>query len=371
MNEPMTPETNAAGEVLVLGAGLAGSFAARALAQRGWSVRVIDRQPVGDDGPASYAPRVALLQPKISDQDDPPGQRLREGFAIARAMIEANWADDPRVAWRPCGAFHASHHKRGRLRLVRYLDQFGQGESRRWIERHQTQDELGVFLEFPGVVLDSAGVLRPGGLCAALLRHPGIEVSGRTAVTGLERVGDGWRVEVEGRDAITATRVVVANAMGALLLAPTAHLDLRPVRGQALTIPADVVQRALWLKPGGLRRALCYGGYLLPATGQSGYTLGASFVPGDTGTDWREDERWQITDRLRAMFSHSPDWWNHRREISGWAGVRVTTPTRLPYAGPVERDGETLPGLYASLGHGSHGICSAAISAKHLAESMT
>ena len=52
----------------------------------------------------------------------------------------------------------------------------------------------------------------------------------------------------------------------------------------------------------------------------------------------------------------------------GWVGLRCTTPTRQPYAGPLTRNGRRQPGLYTSLGHGSHGIVSAQHSANLIAD---
>lgn len=364
------PQANAAdttGEVLVLGAGLAGSFAARALAERGWSVRVIDRQPVGEDGPASYAPRVALLQPKISDQDDKPGQRLREGFAIARAIVEENWSEDHRVAWRPCGAFHAACDERGERRLRRFVDQFGDAGLGRWVEPAQTQDETGLALAVGGVVIDTAGVLRPAGLCAALLDHPGIALYDNTRVTDLCQTDQGWRVGFDGGGSIESPRVVIASALDALRLEPTRHLDLRAVRGQVSLVHTDTPAGAEPLAD--LRRVLCFGGYITPAI-NGRHTLGASFVPGDTATDWRDAEHQAVCDKFARVLPQPAAALKQQHAPTGWTGVRCTTPTRLPCAGPVERDGETLPGLYASLGHGSHGICSAAYSAKQLAETI-
>ena len=50
---------------------------------------------------------------------------------------------------------------------------------------------------------------------------------------------------------------------------------------------------------------------------------------------------------------------------SGWVGVRTATPNHRCYAKQIE------PGLFASLGHGSHGIASAAHAGEHLAALIT
>lgn len=370
MSDTTTDPIADQGGVLVLGAGLAGSFAARALAEAGWRVRVVDRQPVDEDGPVSYAPRVALLQPKINDRADKPGQWLREGAELARHMIESRWADHPRVGWRRCGAFHIAHDERSQRRLTRYLDQFGGTGGMRWIDAADTGGELGVGVRFPGLLLGSTGILRPAGLCAALLDHPRIAVEARRTVLALRRSGHHWSVQFEDQGAVDVPRVVVANAMAALTLEPTAHLGLRPVRGQVSLISKPAMHRALGLAPGAsVQCALCYGGYLMPAINDA-YTLGASFVPGDTGVDWRAAEHREALERFGAVFNNTPTWSTKSESMTGWTGIRCTTPTHRSIAGPVMRDGAVLPGLYASLGHGSHGIASAARSAQHIVETI-
>ena len=354
--------------VLVIGAGLAGSYAARALAEQGWAVQVVDRQPIGDNGPASYAPRVALLQPKINDQDDPAGRDLRQGFTLAHQQITGQWLNDPRVGWQACGAFHAAHDPRSERRLRRYLKQFGPAGGCRWIEPEQTREAVGVALEIGGLLLESAGLLRPAGLCAALLGHPGIEVRGNTAVCALTRHGDAWQAALGDGATLHAQTVIVANATDARQLEPTGHLDLHPIRGQVSLVPASWVADPH--SPAGLRRILCCGGYLTPAV-DGLHTLGASFEHGETATNRREAEHRAVCQRLDRVLPGLAASLAAQPDPGGWAAVRCTTPTRRPYAGPVEHDGQRLPGLYASLGHGSHGITSAARSAQRIAEALS
>lgn len=354
-------------EAVIIGAGLAGSFAARALADRGIGVTVLERQPMSAGGLVSMRLRVALLQPKINDQSDPPGNRLREGFGIAHRIVTEQLADDPRLGWRGCGAFHAAHDARSEKRLRRFVEQFGGTGLCRWIDQGQTQAETGVALSHDGIVIDQAGLLRPGGLCEALLDHPRIAKRGGYDVVNLRQCGKLWQVHVRSQPVIETQRVVIANALDASALGPAAHLELRPVRGQVSLITTGSNANNETVGPGALRRVFCFGGYLTPAI-DGRHTLGASFVPGDDSTDWREDEHVAVCERLRRVEPAIAASHLGQHDGTGWAGVRVTTPSRVPYAGPVERDGRPLPGIYASLGHGSHGICSAAIAAQQIAD---
>ncbi len=355
-------------DVIIIGAGLAGSFAARALAERGWKVTVVDRQRMEPGGLASMRPRVALLQPKISDAADPTGNLLRAGLETARRIVNEQLHADPRIGWLSCGAFHTAHDARREKRLKRFVEQFGPTGLCRWVERDQTESQTGLGLSHSGVLIDCAGLLRPGGLCETLLDHPALTVLGGQEVVGLQRDGSAWLVQRRDQSALRAERVVVANAMDALRLAPTAHLDLRPVRGQVSLIAAGASGGADALA--GLRRILSFGGYLTPAI-DGRHTLGASFVAGDSSTQWRDAEHTEVRERFARVEPALAKSIVSAHDGAGWAGVRCTTPTRMPYAGPVEEDGQALHGLYASLGHGSHGICSAAFSAERIADTLT
>lgn len=348
------------GDALVIGGALAGAFTANALARLGLAVTVIERQTLVDGELPSLAPRIAVVQPKINHADDKPGRLLREGYAHVERRLRTDLRDGAGIDWQACGTFHASVDERAERRLRRFVEQFGEGGRCRWIQAEQTEDELGVVLPVGGVVIDSAGILRPAGLCAALLDHPNITVRDNAEVESLERVGEAWRVAIRGADAVESSTVVVANAFDAKRFAPTEYLDLRPVRGQA-TLLRDRDQAG---SLSGVRRALFYGGYLTPAI-RGVQMLGASFVPGDTDLAWRDTEHSVVCDQLAKVLPSEAERLRSVADVSGWVGLRMTTPTSRAFAEEIQE------GLYVSLGHGSYGIASAAISAEILADSIS
>lgn len=342
--------------VLVIGGSLAGAFAARSLAERGLSVTVLERQHlVGGELP-TLSPRLAALQPKVSAMIDNNGRWLREGYAMARRLLATDDALAKRSGWQACGTVQLAVDDRAERRLRRFGDQFGTGGLCQWIDSEQTESVCGVALPFPGVWIPGAGVIRPAGLCAGLLDHPNIAVQDGVTVSTLSRDGSAWQVLNDAGDAWQADCVVLANAMQAMQLEQTAHLDLRPVRGQVTLLDAAAKAGPL----SDLRCPVFYGGYILPAV-DGVQSVGASFVPDDTDTQWRDTEHAEVCDKLARVL---PDESARLREIenpSGWVGLRVTTKNHRCYAEQVD------DGLYVSLGHGSHGIASAARAADHLA----
>lgn len=348
---------------IVVGGSLAGSFVARALAERGVSVTVIERQSlVGGELPG-LAPRHAVLQPKISDIDDANGRWLREGYALVERRLVSDVALAQRTGWQRCGSFQAAVDARSERRLRRFVEQFGPTGLCRWVEPEQTEAELGVALSVGGVVVERAGVLRPAGLCAGLLEHANITVRSGAPALSFERDGRAWRVKQEGGSVITSDLVIVANAVDAMRFEQTRDLDLRPVRGQ-VTVVAAGRSAGQAGRLTGLRRALFYGGYVLPMI-DGVQTLGASFVPGDMSLDWRAAEHADCCDKLARVLPDEAERLRSIDEASGWVGIRTTTPTHRCYAEKVE------DGMYASLGHGSHGIASAAAAGEYLASLIT
>ncbi|XAL99895.1 FAD-dependent 5-carboxymethylaminomethyl-2-thiouridine(34) oxidoreductase MnmC [Phycisphaeraceae bacterium D3-23] len=353
-------------EALVVGAGVAGSFVARALADRGWAVTVVERQPMEAGEWPTLRRRVAIVQPKVGDGDDPIGRRLRDGFARVEQQLRERWGSDPRVGWEPCGVFHAAYDTARAAKLRRFVDQFGPAGLCRWIEPEETRDELGLTLNVGGVVIDSAGTLRPAGLCAALLDHPGIALRPGTQVGSLAFVEGQWCAAVSDGDALRRPVVIVASAMDALQLGPTRHLDLIPVRGQASLVPSAFDERGDLAR---LRRVICGAGYLTPAA-DGLHTMGASFVLNDTNAAWRDTEHSDVCDLFESMLPCLAQRLREAPAPAGWVGIRCTTPTRQPYAGRVAYQGRKHSGLYASLGHGSHGVVSACQSAHHIADAI-
>lgn len=344
---------------IVIGGSIAGAFAARSLAERDVAVIVHDRQKSTELELPSLVPRVSALQPKINDASDPAGRWLREGYAYADRMLRGDSALAERAGWDACGSFQAAHDERAERRLRRFHKQFGGLGLCRWIDAEQTEAEVGVALPVAGLIIDDAGVLKPAGLCAGLLDHLLINVRYGSEVPSIKRDSDDvWKFGFYDRSGITRV-VVLANALDAMRFDAASHLSFKPVRGQISLIDA-AGQLA------GLRRAIFYGGYVLPgAGGLQTLTLGASFMPGDAALEWRESEHDICCDKLARLLPQEADRIRQADSPAGWVGLRTTTPTHRCYAEQIE------PGLYATLGHGSHGIASAAHAGEHLAALIT
>jgi tRNA 5-methylaminomethyl-2-thiouridine biosynthesis bifunctional protein len=352
----------APGQALVIGAGLAGGWAAHTLRQQGWHVTVFDRQ----GGPACEASGNpgGLFHGTVL-ADDGPHARLQRAAALHATQALAPWLRSGRVA----GALD------GLLRLA------GAGETlasmQALIERHalpaayvqaldanQASVRASVALQRPAWFYPGGGWLDPGALVRGLL--DGATVRCGVDIAALRRVTGGWqRVDRAGRAVAEAATVVLAHAAGAGALWPTAGWPLGRSRGQISLWPCPPADAP---RP---RVPLAGGGYLL-ALGDGALLGGATAAPGDEDASVRDaDHRFNLA-RLQALTGWSAPW-----PAQGRVAWRAMTQDRLPLVGPVPAGAmsastrldrvDRAPGLYVLSGLGSRGITWGPLMARVLA----
>jgi tRNA 5-methylaminomethyl-2-thiouridine biosynthesis bifunctional protein len=221
-----------------------------------------------------------------------------------------------------------------------------------------------------------AGWVRPQRLVERLLAQPGIHVRLGHRVAGLERSACGdWQVmDAQGTLLAQAPLVVLAAgpATNALLsLAQAPHLPLQPVRGQLSWGPQTAAMAGL------------------PPFPINGNGALVAHVPHGAGTAWhlgstfdRDQERLPLSPEEQAT-AHATNL--HRLQslvpsaepllhpafettepdaLQAWAGVRCTSPDRLPCVGPVSAD---RPGLWVSTAMGARGLTRAVLCGELLA----
>jgi tRNA 5-methylaminomethyl-2-thiouridine biosynthesis bifunctional protein len=373
------PAAPSARHAVVLGAGLAGSAAALALARRGWRVDLLDAGP----GPAAGASGnpAGVLMPHLSADHG-----MLSRFTLTAAEFAWRWIESLGVAPEHlprdrCGVLWLADGARLRERLARIGARLPLPETiLRTVDAGQAAELAGVGVTLPGLFLPLAGWVDPAALCRAQLDAAGATLISGRRVARVLRDGDSWYLEDDqGRTIAAAPRVVLANAHGLPDLHP--GIEMRPLRGQLSVLPPDPATRLL-------RRVLCYEGYVTPAT-PAGHICGASHVRGDTDTALRAREH---ADNLAALARIWPAAWTGRPPpMAGRAALRYNAPGRLPLVGALPDmpafeqtygdlhhgrsadrypDAPCLPGIYTSLAHGSRGLATAPLSAELLASLM-
>ncbi len=360
------PPARAAGHALVLGAGLAGAWAAWALARQGWQVRVLDRhaQPAAE---ASGNP-AGLFHPGAPADADTPHARLLRAAALRCARLLAPWIAAGRIAGdaggllrlAPAGAevdaLRAQAARQGvPPALAEPLDAAAAGA------------RAGLALQRAGWWLPSGGWVAPGELVRQLLATPGVRFEGAAAVDRIARDGSGWALH--GADGCTLARapvLVLANGAEATRLWPQAGWTLGRSRGQI----------SWWRTPppGAPRPAhpVTGEGYLL-ALPDGGLLCGATAAAGDPDPALRDADHDFNRHRLQALCG-----WPAPPPDGGRVGWRALTRDRLPLVGPVPaadadaaagrgREPAREPGLYVLAGLGSRGISWGPLAAEVLA----
>jgi tRNA 5-methylaminomethyl-2-thiouridine biosynthesis bifunctional protein len=318
------------GPVLILGAGIAGANVALALRRRGVEAHILD----AGDGPgagASGMPAV-LVAPRL-DLDDRPEARFHRA-AYAHAL--AAYAGSP--AFRPTGIVRAAKDTADAERLARLLASEALPPE---MACAASVADAGVEAEATALLLPDAGLLDPRAYLEEALA--GITVGWGARVARLEREGDIWVArDADGRALGDGAGCVVALGVGLTGLAPTAHLAIRPTRGQMTLARLDGPAPT---------RPVVWGPYLAPL-GDGRLLVGATYDPWETAAAPTPDAASDAAN-LAALAAFAPALAARidSATLEGRVGVRAATPDRLPYVGAAP-DAEAFNARFAALAQG-------------------
>ena len=341
--------------VVVIGAGVAGTASAHALAHRGVSVTVLDR--AGGAGLGASGNPVAVFRPVVS-RDDNRATRLTRAAFLHDLRAWAALGD--KVEWSRCGVLHlakdadAATKQRQALAATAPPDDFA-----RWVELDEMRELANWPVAAPGVFYPTAGWVVPRSLCRAWLDHPAIRLKTGSAVARVEALAMGWRVlDRQGVVLAEADAVVLANARDARQLAPDQAWPLHTVRGQITQLPPGCLPQ--------IHRVIACEGYVSP--GAPGLLVGATYEHDDDDTAPRAASDRANMGRLEAILPGAIDAFSLDGVAAGSrASLRATLPDRLPIVGAVSGQ----PGLFVAAGYASRGVVWADLLGEALADLMT
>ena len=350
--EPRRMEATLPRHVAVIGAGVAGSAVAHALASRGVTVTVIER--AGAPAQAASGNPVAVFRPVISRDDNRPTRLTRAAFLhdlrVWTALGES-------VEWSRCGVLHlakdadaAAKYHQALAAIVPPLD------FARWVGQAEACELANWPVVAPGVWYPTAGWVVPESLCRAWLDHPSIRLKTGCAVARIETAAIGWRLlDCNETTLLEADAVVLANARDALVLAPDQAWPIHTVRGQITQLP-----------PGSLpdvQRVIAREGYVAPGVQP---LVGATYEHDDVDIAPRAASDHVNLTRLEGILPGAGERFD-AHAVQGRAALRATLPDRLPIVGAV--DGH--PGLFVAAGYASRGVVWAGLLGEALADVMT
>ena len=342
------------GAIAVIGAGMAGTTAARQLAQRRRDVVVFEAGPRPAGGGSGNP--AGLVAPVISRDWNRLSQLTATGMGFMRAalgeLIDGERADFSGVIKLARSDRHADRQA-GIAAELQPDPRFAA-----WCEPEPLRELSGVVdIDTPGWWFPTAGWLRPRAVIGQWLAAPGIETRLGQPVRALSGSPGAWWIEDNGGDrhGPFAELIVAAGPDTGRLIDELARW-IEPCRGQVSWGEVADSGSAVTGRP------LMREGYALDLPGGE-RLFGASFLPGDEGLEERAAEHEDNRGRLAAIAPSLAEGLVSER-LTGRASLRATTPDRLPMVGRLAR------GLWVSTGHGARGLTWSAWLAEYLASGI-
>jgi tRNA 5-methylaminomethyl-2-thiouridine biosynthesis bifunctional protein len=351
---------------VVIGGGIAGTATAFSLAQRGWSVVLVERHAQLAAEASGNAQ--AVLYPRLSGHDIALSRIALHGFLYTISLLRQLLPQGE--DWQQCGLLQLAFNSREAKRCQEVL---GRGlPLAREVSVEQATALAGINLSHGGMYFAEGGWVHPPALCRALAAHEGICTITATQALQLLRTASGWQVSGASGLIAEASVVVVAAANDCIQFMP--HLPLQPVRGQITLLPAT-------LQSSRLKTVVCTEGYLAPARNGL-HSLGATFSADDTALDVRRADHMHNLQMLKHI---SPSLQADTSTLDGRSALRCSTPDYLPMAGrmlasaamqniPAHLANRTelpwLQGLYVNTGHGSKGMVTAPLCGEIIAAAI-
>ncbi|MEQ6884883.1 FAD-dependent 5-carboxymethylaminomethyl-2-thiouridine(34) oxidoreductase MnmC [Salicola sp. Rm-C-2C1-2] len=333
-------------DVIITGAGVAGSITARRLAETGARVVVLDPAPPFPPNPE----RRGALYMKPAVNYSPETRFAHEAFLAASAFYSRLQTEHADIDfWSPTGtlslAWNEREHKRQEKLIARnqWDPAFLQP-----VSPQKASSLSGLEVTVPGLWFPAGGHLRVDALRQAALTHPLIRVITTTAHAQQAQAGtDRWYVQMPSGDRFQAQTLIFATGAASTQWAP--ELPLGCIRGQLTTLPATK------LTP---RVAMAGAGYALPPFGGR-VCVGATF---DRHSDLEKPDSHSDQANLENLAHWLPSLAEalaKPQAYGNWAGFRSTTPDHMPLAGE-------LNGHYVLAGLGGKGLMYAPLLADHL-----
>ena len=334
--------------ILVVGAGIAGATLARALAERGCLVTVLERGTVASGASGNAA---GVWFPQITKQWGTPSAWYFAAYGYALHQQKRWHAQGLEFTHASCGMLRLPRHADEEM-LLTHLNETHGLDARivHWLSREEASAQSGVALQTGAAFFPAGTWLNPQQLCSALLQHAHITVRDHAPVQALTRAGDGWRVTLANGEAMETAQCCITAAHESTVLLADYGINLGCVGGQVSAFLRNDAAAPL-------RSILCHSGYVIPTANH--LLAGATYHRDDllSVTAARHDENRAA---LAAILPTMPP----LEVVGGRSSIRATTPDRLPFIGAVD------DGLYVATGFGSRGLLSAPLAAEIIASAI-
>lgn len=359
----MSPNKNV-NKAIVIGGGIAGCSTAHALAKRGISVTLVERnQAIAQE--ASGNP-VAMLYPKLNPSINALNSISMQGLLFTLGLLEQLPVGNE--TYRLCGQIQLAFNAREREKQATLMEQPKQNQHFQVLTAEQASEKAGIALSCCGLYLPQTGWVKPQLLCEALISASLITRIVSTQAISIKNTAPSWQVLLEKNQLLEADIVVICNANDISLFDQCKNIPITSVRGQVNFFTANALSQQI-------NTIICSDHYLSP-TIDGVNSIGTSYAPSDTnpllsGRDTQAN--------LHAIEKMSPSLFKciQPLDINGRVAWRSATKDYLPLAGQLvdeaairkappryndsPNDLPWLKGLYVNAGHGSKGMITAPI----------
>jgi tRNA 5-methylaminomethyl-2-thiouridine biosynthesis bifunctional protein len=360
---------------LIIGGGLAGCTSARALAERGWKITLVESHNALAQE-ASGNPQ-GVLYAKLSPQNEAQAQFNLHALQFAQQFYRSRWSE----TGEQCGVLQLAHCESEQQLHEQLREKFSAADELvQFVDAARASDIAGVTCSHSALYFPQAGWINPRRLCETLTNHPAIRVITHCAAVELERRDGNW--QINNNPELRAPIVIIANATDAKAFALTQHLPIKSIRGQITYLPQTTPSSAL-------KTLICSEGYIGPAvSGQ--HCTGATFNLKETSRELRPADHRTNLENLRAPLPALFGEWEsvHLESLPGRVAFRCTLPDYLPLIGAVPdeqamlddfaplrknaraviyKTGTYHQGLFINIGHGSRGLAYTPLCAELLA----
>ncbi|RFF27190.1 MULTISPECIES: FAD-dependent 5-carboxymethylaminomethyl-2-thiouridine(34) oxidoreductase MnmC [unclassified Wenzhouxiangella] len=345
------PQRLKRGRAVVVGAGFAGCATARALAERGWHVHVVDPMLARPAPPELAAVLYATASHHLNAQNR---------FYLGALLHAQRWLEDlgfPRNA--------SEGHLDGVIQHL--VDGRVAEKTRQAMDTGTWPQELLSSEGGNRVRIEGAGCLRPSHWCRFLLDHP--DITATADRVGSISGGKSAVLELESGDTLEADAAVLCTAGATSRFSGLGWLPLRLVRGQ-VTFCRATEASSRW------REAHCHAGYVTPAF-DGVHCVGATFDRQRQSPviDPIDDER-NLSELQRNVPSLWEDLGGSAIEVVGHhAGLRCQSGDWLPLVGPCP-DPSSNPytldeRIWLNIAHGSRGLTHTPLCADLIADRLS
>ncbi len=342
--------------IAIIGGGLAGTACAYVLKERGLEPVLFEASDSLAAGASGN--RIGMLNPRLYAQRSAEADFYASSYELAGRVLRG-FPDS--VEFNPCGSLHLIDSDEKKKRFTAMVEaEIWSSEHMRLVDADEAARIAGVPIAQEALYLPDSGAAYPAALCVAYA--DGADVRLNTPVSELAQTESGWSVNGEAFDA-----VILACGAAVKNFTQSSWFPVETVRGQVTWIAENVATT-------GLRCNLCYGGYITPAKNGM-HVVGSTFQKWLNHTDLLvEDDEYN----LQKLGGVVPALLDDAEITGGRAGLRTASQDRFPLVGAVPdreswRVGDEISfsNLYASVGHGSHGVISTLGAAVFLADMIT